>query len=98
MARTLFVGNLAPDVTAEQLERTFAPFGSVRSAEIILDSGTRTPKRVRLRRGGLRVRGRTGDDRPQRASFGRSTAGGSDVVSINAGEMFEAAMVLLDRP
>lgn len=28
----------------QALERTFAPFGTVRNAEIILDPGTRTPK------------------------------------------------------
>jgi RNA recognition motif-containing protein len=44
MARKLFVGNLAPDVTAETLERTFSPFGTVRNAEIITDTGTLTPK------------------------------------------------------
>ena len=38
--RRLFVGGLAPDITAEDLHKRFAPFGHVMSVEVILDKFT----------------------------------------------------------
>jgi cold-inducible RNA-binding protein len=36
----LYVGNLSYDITNESLEELFAPFGSVRSAQVIQDRDT----------------------------------------------------------
>jgi RNA recognition motif-containing protein len=40
MAKRLYVGNLKYTVTSEQLEELFAPFGSVNSAEVLMDRET----------------------------------------------------------
>ena len=40
MASKLYVGNLGYDVSNEALEALFAPFGNVRSAQVIMDRDT----------------------------------------------------------
>jgi cold-inducible RNA-binding protein len=40
MAKRLYVGNLKYTVTSEQLEELFAQFGSVSSAEVLIDRDT----------------------------------------------------------
>ena len=40
MAKKLYVGNLPYDVTNEGLQTIFAPFGSVDSAQVIMDRET----------------------------------------------------------
>lgn len=40
MGMKLYVGNLSYDTTNESLEELFAPFGSVRSAQVIQDRDT----------------------------------------------------------
>ena len=40
MAKRLYVGNLRYTVTSEQLEELFAQFGSVSSAEVLIDRDT----------------------------------------------------------
>ncbi len=40
MAKRLYVGNLKFTVTSEQLEELFAEFGSVTSAEVLIDRDT----------------------------------------------------------
>jgi RNA recognition motif-containing protein len=40
MATKLYVGNLTYEVTDESLEALFAPFGNVRSAQVIKDRDT----------------------------------------------------------
>jgi RNA recognition motif-containing protein len=40
MAKRLYVGNLKYTVTSEQLEDLFAPFGTVTSAEVLIDRET----------------------------------------------------------
>ncbi len=40
MAKKLYVGNLSYSVTSATLEQMFAPFGAVRSAEVIQDRDT----------------------------------------------------------
>ena len=40
MAKRLYVGNLKYTVTSEQLEELFAPFGTVTSAEVLIDRET----------------------------------------------------------
>ncbi len=40
MAKRLYVGNLKYAVTSEQLEELFAQFGSVSSAEVLIDRDT----------------------------------------------------------
>jgi len=40
MGRKLYVGNLAYSVTASDLEKLFAPFGTVESAQVVTDRAT----------------------------------------------------------
>lgn len=40
MGMKLYVGNLSYDITSASLEELFAPFGSVRSAQVIQDRDT----------------------------------------------------------
>ncbi len=40
MAKKLYVGNLSYETTSANLEELFAPFGSVRSAQVIEDRDT----------------------------------------------------------
>ena len=40
MGRKLYVGNLAYDVTSADLEKLFEPFGTVQSAQVIMDRDT----------------------------------------------------------
>ena len=40
MGKKLYVGNLSYSVTSSSLEQLFAPFGSVRSAQVIEDRAT----------------------------------------------------------
>jgi RNA recognition motif-containing protein len=40
MAKKLYVGNLSYEVTSAALEEMFAPHGSVRSAQVIMDRDT----------------------------------------------------------
>jgi cold-inducible RNA-binding protein len=40
MGRKLYVGNLAYDVTNADLEKLFEPFGTVQSAQVIMDRDT----------------------------------------------------------
>ena len=40
MSKKLYVGNLSFDVTQEQLQDMFAPYGSVQSAQLITDRDT----------------------------------------------------------
>ena len=40
MGKKLYVGNLSYNVTSATLEELFAPFGAVRSAEVIQDRDT----------------------------------------------------------
>ena len=44
MAMRIFVGSLSHSVNDEELERTFSQFGTVRSAQVIMDRETRTSK------------------------------------------------------
>jgi RNA recognition motif-containing protein len=44
MARKLYVGNLAPDVTKESLREAFAPYETVTSSVIVLDPENGKPK------------------------------------------------------
>ncbi len=38
MGKKLYVGNLSPEITADDLEQLFFAFGKVRSAQVIRDS------------------------------------------------------------
>lgn len=40
MAKKLYVGNLSYNVTSEDLQQLFTPFGSVQSADVISDNAT----------------------------------------------------------
>jgi cold-inducible RNA-binding protein len=40
MGKKLYVGNLSYSVSGSQLEELFAPFGAVRSAEVVQDRDT----------------------------------------------------------
>ena len=40
MSKKLYVGNLSFDVTQDQLQSMFAPYGSVQSAQLITDRDT----------------------------------------------------------
>ncbi len=40
MGKKLYVGNLSYDVTDSTLEQMFAPFGTVQSAQVIMDRDT----------------------------------------------------------
>ena len=40
MSKKLYVGNLSFDVTESRLQEMFAPFGSVQSAQLIMDRDT----------------------------------------------------------
>jgi cold-inducible RNA-binding protein len=40
MAKKLYVGNLGFEMTDADLEKLFAPFGAVRSAQVIMDRDT----------------------------------------------------------
>ena len=44
MAKKLYVGNLTYNVTEADLEALFAPFGEVRSAQVIVDRDTNRSK------------------------------------------------------
>ncbi|HKB03799.1 MAG TPA: hypothetical protein VKD90_16360 [Gemmataceae bacterium] len=40
MGRKLYVGNLTYEVTDADLEKLFAPFGTVESAQVVMDRAT----------------------------------------------------------
>lgn len=44
MGRKLYVGNLSYDVNDSQLEEMFSPYGSVQTAQVILDRDTNRSK------------------------------------------------------
>jgi RNA recognition motif-containing protein len=44
MAQKLYVGNLSHDITDSELQGIFEPFGSVLSAQVIVDRETRRSK------------------------------------------------------
>lgn len=44
MAKKLYVGNLSHDITDSELQGIFEPFGSVLSAQVIVDRETRRSK------------------------------------------------------
>lgn len=44
MSKKLYVGNLSFDVTQDQLQDMFAPYGGVQSAQLIIDRDTNRSK------------------------------------------------------